>query len=259
MDSDLNVLFTPADFAALQRRDLPATICIVFDVLRATSSMLTALANGASRILPVCEISEALQLHSTHPGALLAGERDGTRILAASGAGVDFDLGNSPLEFTPQRVAGREIIMTTTNGTRALRACLGARHILAGTWFNLNALTRRVRSELPARLLLVCAGTYLEAAYEDTLTAGALCDLLWSRFKPDRISDSAHIARRIYLDAASDIEGAVGRHSRNARRLLASPELREDVSFCLRRDTLDATAQMREGAVALDAPFTSPP
>jgi 2-phosphosulfolactate phosphatase len=253
MESHLEVLFTPAECSALPGRVLSGTHSVVFDVLRATSTMMTALANGAARIFPVREISQALRLRTEHPGALLAGERDGVRILSARSGGVDFDLGNSPREFTPERVAGREIIMTTTNGTRALQACLGARHILPGAWLNLGALARRLQIEPAARLLIICAGTYDEAAYEDTLAAGALCDLVWAQFavEPERISDSAHIARQIYLDAASDLEGAMQRHSRNARRLLAMAGLCEDVAFCLRRDTLDLTAELRDGAVTL--------
>jgi 2-phosphosulfolactate phosphatase len=113
METNLEVLFTPAEFSALSGRDLSEVHCIVFDVLRATSTMLTALANGASAIFPVREIPEALKLRAAHPSALLAGERDGVRIRAAQTGGVDFDLGNSPREFTRERVAGREIIMTT--------------------------------------------------------------------------------------------------------------------------------------------------
>jgi 2-phosphosulfolactate phosphatase len=249
MPSNLEVLFTPADFSALPGRDLSATQAVVFDVLRATSTMMTALANGASRIFPVREISEALRLRAERPAALLAGERDGVRILSAQTGGVDFDLGNSPREFTRERVAGREIIMTTTNGTRALQACLGAKSIFPGAWLNLGALAGRLGREPAARLLIVCAGTYEEAAYEDTLAAGALCDLVWARFEPGRVSDSAHVARQIYLDAGSDLAGALKRHSRNARRLLASAALRDDVPFCLRRNALDLTAELRDGAV----------
>jgi 2-phosphosulfolactate phosphatase len=253
MASPLEVLFTPAEFSALPSRDLSGTHCVVFDVLRATSTMLTALANGAARIFPVCEISEALLMRAEHPGALLAGERDGVRILAAQSDGVDFDLGNSPREFKRERVSGREIIMTTTNGTRALQACVGARRIFPGAWLNLGALAERLRSEQAARVLIVCAGTYDEAAYEDTLAAGALCDLIWSQFEaePRGISDSAHIARQIYLDAGSDVAGAMKRHSRNARRLLSIPDLRDDVPFCLRRDVLELAAELRDGAVAV--------
>jgi 2-phosphosulfolactate phosphatase len=253
MASPLEVLFTPAEFSALPGRDLSGTHCVVFDVLRATSTMLTALANGAARIFPVCEISEALRLRADHPAALLAGERDGVRILAAQSGGVDFDLGNSPREFSPERVAGREIIMTTTNGTRALQACFGARRIFPGAWLNLGALVGRLRSERATRLLIICAGTFDEAAYEDTLAAGALCDLIWAQFEaePRRISDSAHMARQIYLDARCDLPGAMQRHSRNAQRLLSIAELRDDVAFCLRCDVLQLTAELRDGAVAL--------
>ena len=252
METNLEVLFTPADYSLLPARDLSAIHCVVFDVLRATSTMLTALAAGAHRIFPVCEISEALRLRADHPSALLAGERDGMRILSASSGGVDFDLGNSPREFTRERVAGREIIMTTTNGTRALQACVGGRRIFAGAWLNLGALAARIRGEQAVDLLIICAGTYDQAAYEDTLAAGALCDLLWPQFEPGRISDSAHIARQLYLDAGSDFDGALRRHSRNARRLLAGAELRDDVAFCLRRDALDLTPELRDGAVALE-------
>jgi 2-phosphosulfolactate phosphatase len=251
MASNLEVLFAPAEFSALPGRDLSNTCCVVLDVLRATSTMLTALANGASKIFPVREIPDALRLAASHPAALLAGERDGLRILSAQSGGVDFDLGNSPREFTPERVAGREIIMTTTNGTRALQACRGAARVFPGAWLNLGALARRIRGEPFARLLVICAGTIEEAAYEDTLAAGALCDLLWPRFRPQEISDSAHIARQIYLDARADLEQAMQLHSRNARRLLAIPELRGDVAFCLRRDALDLTAELRDAAVAL--------
>jgi 2-phosphosulfolactate phosphatase len=220
-------------------------------VLRATSTIMTALANGAARILPVSDISDALRLRAEHPTALLAGERHGVRIVSEQSGGVDFDLGNSPREFTLERVAGRDIIITTTNGTRALQSCCGTRLVLAGAWLNLTALAKRLRSEQAGRLVIVCAGTYEEAAYEDILAAGALSDLLWEQFEPEQISDSAHIARQIYLVAQSDVPGALQRHSRNARRLLSNPELREDVAFCFRRDALDLTAEMRDGAVVL--------
>ena len=251
METHLEVLFTPADFSMLARSDLSAIHCVVFDVLRATTTMMTALANGATRIFPVREISEALELRAAHPSALLAGERDGVRILSASSSGVDFDLGNSPREFTRDRVSGREIIMTTTNGTRALQACAGAKRIFPGAWLNLGALAKRLSSESSGNLLIICAGTYKEAAYEDTLAAGALCDLLWRQFAPGLIADSAHIARQIYLDAGNDFVSALQRHSRNARRLLASPELRDDVASCMRRDAFDLIAEMRGGVVTI--------
>src|SRR5436853_2443392 len=129
-----DVLFSPAEFNALPQRDLSHTVCVVFDILRATTSMVTALGNGAREILPVSEISQALALRDQHPRALLAGERDGLRIRAAQTGSIDFDLGNSPREFTADVVRDRSIIMTTTNGTRALNACAGARQILIGSF-----------------------------------------------------------------------------------------------------------------------------
>lgn len=248
MDANLEVLFTPAEFSALRPQDLSDTVCVVFDVLRATSSMITALAAGAARIFPVKEIAEAVALRGRHPGALLAGERDGVLIRAAQTGGVDFDLGNSPREFTSTRVTGREIIMTTTNGTRALQSCAGAKHILAAAVLNVGAVADWIKREKPARLLVICAGTFEEAAYEDTWAAGALCDLIWTQFEGAAVADSAQIAREIYLKTAGDPMSAL-QHSRNARRLLANAELRDDVAFCWQRDSQKVVGEMRHGAV----------
>jgi 2-phosphosulfolactate phosphatase len=245
----LDVLFTPADFAVLEARDLSESVCIVFDVLRATSSMVTALANGAAAIIPVAEISEALALRRANPNILLAGERDGVRILGNLTGSVPFDLGNSPREFTAEKVRRHAIAMTTTNGTRALRACAHAWSILIGSFLNLGATGRLLQQERPTELLLVCGGTFEQAAYEDVLGAGALCDLLWSNFDADAISDSAQIARRLYLLEQPDLMGAMSR-SRNARRLLANPELADDVAFCLQRDQYGLIAELgSDGAV----------
>jgi 2-phosphosulfolactate phosphatase len=175
----LEVLFTPADFAALDRRNLDRTLAVVFDVFRASSSMITALAHGATAVIPVGEIAEALEQRRRDPRVLLAGERDGLLIRAELTGGTDFDLGNSPLEFTPEKVAGRTIVMTTTNGTRALRACAHARTVLVSSFLNLKATAARVARERPENLLLICSGTFEQTAYEDVLGAGALCDALW--------------------------------------------------------------------------------
>ena len=248
MVTNLEVLFSPAEFSALTPAALTGTDCVVFDVLRATSSMTTALGNGATRIYPVKEIPEAIQLRQRHSAALLAGERHGVRILAAQTGGVDFDLGNSPREFTASRVAGKEIIMTTTNGTRALQSCLGARHILAASILNLGAVGRWIAAHEPERLLVVCAGTFEEMAYEDTWAAGALCDLIWTQFGGGAVADSAQIAREIYRATHMDPKAA-WQFSRNARRLLSNPELTDDVTFSWRRDAVDLVAEMRGGAV----------
>jgi phosphosulfolactate phosphohydrolase-like enzyme len=101
----------------------------------------------------------------------------------------------------------------------------------------------------PERLLLVCSGTFEEAAYEDVLGAGALCDLLWPSYGAGVMSDSAQIARRLFLLEATDLSTAVAR-SRNGRRLLVHQELREDVPFCLQRDLFNLVAELgKDGAV----------
>jgi 2-phosphosulfolactate phosphatase len=247
--TSLEVLFSPAEFALLPKRDLSDASCVVFDVLRATTTMVTALANGAKGIFPVDEISEALAIRQREPEALLAGERDGLRIGPELTGGVAFDLGNSPREFTSRLVTGKTIVMTTTNGTRALCACRGASQVLLGSFLNLRAIANTVASLESARLLIVCSGTFDQAAYEDVLGGGALCDLLWGRFQSGVLADSAQIARELYLRTGGDLLTAMS-HSRNARRLLTRPELREDVAFCLRRDVQPLVASLcKDGVV----------
>jgi 2-phosphosulfolactate phosphatase len=248
MPSSLEVLFSPAEFMALESRDLSSTVCVVFDVLRATSSMMTALANGARSVVPVAEISEALELRNRQEDVLLAGERDGLRIRAWQTGGIDFDLGNSPREFTPDVVAGKTIVMTTTNGTRALRACAPARAVLIGTFLGLRALADWIEESTPDNLLLVCAGTFEQAGYEDVLAAGALCDLVWALFQSGLVADSTLMARQLYLQAASDLLSAV-KSSRNGQRLLSRPELREDVPFCVAQDRFKFVARMTAAGV----------
>jgi len=241
--TSLEVSFTPADFAALEGRDLSEVVCVVFDVLRATSSMITALANGAQVIFPVAEIAEAIAMRNRHPDLLLAGERDGIRILSDLTGSIPFELGNSPREFTAQAVHGRAIAMTTTNGTRALRACHRAWSILVGSFLNLSSTAELLRKEPPRHLLLVCSGTFEQLALEDVLGAGALCDLLWDNYTDGDIADSAEVARRLFQVEQMDLLAAVAR-SRNGSRLLANPDLSADVSFCLRRDHFNLVAEL---------------
>lgn len=245
----LEVIFTPAEFAALSRRDLSATTCVVFDVLRATSTMLQALANGAAAIHPASSITEALARREERPELLLAGEREGLRIHSGLTGGVEFDFGNSPREFTADRVAGREIVMTTTNGTRALRSCRHAQTVLVASFANLAATADWLGKNPPGHLLLICSGTGEHASYEDTLGAGALADRIWPLAAEAKIDDAAQIARNIFRSADGDLAGAV-RHARNGRRLLALPELAEDVAICLAPDRFDFVARLgTDGAV----------
>jgi 2-phosphosulfolactate phosphatase len=246
----LEALFTPADFEALKSSDLKGKVCVVFDVLRATSSMVAALCHGAVGIRPAATIPEALRLRELHPGCLLAGERDGVRIRSNLTGSVDFELGNSPREFTASAVKGGSIVMTTTNGTRALRACGGASATLICCFLNLRATADYLAKLDPQDLILVCSGTGEQAAYEDVLGAGALADSLWTQRSRGAIADSAFLARRLFQLEEPDLPAAFAQSS-NGRRLLALPELREDVALCAERDRFPVVAGMtNDGIVA---------
>jgi 2-phosphosulfolactate phosphatase len=234
----IEVILTPAELPALAERDLGGTACVVFDVLRATSTIVTALANGASAIIPVSEISEAMDIGKKRPEVLLGGERNGVKIRTAEG---EFDFGNSPREYTAEKVRGKTIVSTTTNGTRALRACVHAKAVLGGSFLNLGATAKFLREQNFENVLLVCAGTRENTALEDVLAAGALGEILGAA----ELSDSAQIALAVFGQAKGDLAGAVSK-SENAMRLLAIPDLREDVEFCLQRDIFDFVAA-REG------------
>ena len=242
----LEAILTPAELPSLAGRDLRQTACVVFDILRATSTFVTGLHHGAREIIPASEIAEAVALRQKRPDALLAGERDGLRIQAAQSGGIDFDLGNSPREFTPEKIQGQTIISTTTNGTRALRACASAQTVLAASFLNLSATAEFLQRTAFAEVLLVCAGTGDGAALEDILAAGALANQLSGQHPSPAISDAAEITRQTFLQAKNDWK-MVFSSSQNARRLLAIPALSEDVAFCRQEDVFDVVAEMQAG------------
>lgn len=240
---NIETLLSPADYRARRVAGFAGATCVVFDVLRATSVIVTGIANGAAGFIPVEEIEQALEQRDKNPSALLAGERDGLRITSTVTGGIEFDLGNSPREFTEDRVAGKLVITTTTNGTRALMACETADVVVVGSFLNVKAIASWIRERNPGKLVLVCAGTGDAVALEDMLCAGALCDLLSETIKPCVVEDSAEAARRTYLQAQHDLMAAVSR-SKNGSRLLANSDLRRDVEFCLRRDVMDVVPVM---------------
>lgn len=239
---NLETILSPLELPALAQRDLRGTACVVFDILRATSTFVTALHHGAKEIIPVSEIADAVAQRHANPQFLLAGERDGVRIRAAQSGGVDFDFGNSPREFTPKKVRSQTIVSTTTNGTRALRACAGAKCVLAGSFLNLAATVAFLRQNKFAEVLLVCAGTGDEVADEDVLAAGALIELLAARAdaRPTLASES-QVALGKFLAAKTNLLAAMSR-AKNGRRLLAIPELRDDVAFCAQTDVFPLVA-----------------
>lgn len=248
---NIEVLFTPAEFALLPQRDLSRAVCVVFDILRATSTIVTALAHGAKAIVPVAEISEAIAWRGRQPEVLLAGERGGLRISAAQAGGVEFDLSNSPREYTRMAVSGKTIVTTTTNGTRALRACAGARGVLVGSFLNLMASVHELVKLSPDEVVVVCSGTHEELAFEDVLAAGAFCGLVAAVDGRVTEADSAQLAREVYLRHEQDLLGAM-QLSTNGLRLLSIPQLSEDVPYCLQREIYDFAAPLgADGLVRL--------
>ncbi|HSY17668.1 MAG TPA: 2-phosphosulfolactate phosphatase [Candidatus Acidoferrales bacterium] len=246
----IETILTPAELPTLAGRDLRATACVVFDILRATSTFVTALHNGAQKIIPVSEIPEAVALRQKRPEVLLAGERDGIRIRAAQTGGVDFDFGNSPREFTPDKVRGQTIVSTTTNGTRALRACLGAKCVLAASFLNLTATAKFLHEGKFKEVLLVCAGTGESAATEDILAAGAITELLsaYASTRPDT-TNNTFAAKTAFFIERERLPDAL-RSSQNGRRLSANPDLCDDVAFCAQRDIFNLVAMMgADGAI----------
>lgn len=241
MSVKVEACLSPADYQARAATGFGDAVCVVFDVLRATSVMVAGLANGAAGFVPAAQISEALALRVRHPDALLAGERDGLRITAQQSGGVEFDLGNSPREYTREQVAGRTIISTTTNGTRAMRACATAHRVAVGSFLNLSATADWLARQSTERVILICAGTAEFPALEDILGAGALCELFLGRCSGAELLDSAETASRVWFEARLDLLGAM-RVSQNGRRLMANAELRPDVEFCSRQDSHELIA-----------------
>lgn len=228
----IDAVLSPPEIDLLPQRDLGNTTCVIFDVLRATSSMITALGNGAKEIYPVRTIEEALALKAKLPGALLGGERHGDLI-------EGFDLGNSPLEYRASKAA--RIITTTTNGTVALRACEHAREVLAGALLNMDALRVYLQQRAPENLLLVCAGTFRELALEDVLAAGMLCQ------SDAELTDAARVARSVFGQHRHHILQSL-RESRNGRVLLAK-DRDEELRWCAQLSLYDAVGVMKNGVI----------
>ncbi|MBC3541247.1 2-phosphosulfolactate phosphatase [Rufibacter sediminis] len=216
----IDVCFSPA---LLPLYDLTGKIAVAVDVLRATSGMVTALANGVTHIAPVSELDACLAYRDQ--GYLVAAERDGIK---AEG----FDLGNSPFHYLDEDHSGRFLAITTTNGTQAIRQSRSADEVLIGAFLNVGAVADYVR-RAGKDVVVVCAGWKGLFNLEDTLFAGALADRLQGDF--DLNNDATLAAFHLYQTAKADKLAFLSKSSHVQR--LERLHILKDIEFCLQEDT----------------------
>ena len=223
----VEVAFTPAE---LPKGGAAGRTVVVIDVLRATSTIVQALVSGARRVIPVASVEEAVRKAEElgRADVRLCGERD---VLPIRG----FDLGNSPEDFTPERVSGYTLVMSTTNGTRALLAATGCEQCLVGALLNAVAVAGRLAAEGRDAVLL-CAGREGRFAYEDAYCAGVLLRALRQTQPGVSIDDAGRAALRL-AGRAADPLGALQRTA--AARRIKEQGLARDVPFCARIDVYD--------------------
>ena len=234
LNSFVDVALCPSEIHRFESIDLTETTAVVFDVLRATSTMITGLQHGVERFFPVETVEAARARKVLDPNLLLAGERGGLPL-------EGFDLGNSPAEF--KEIAGKNVVLTTTNGTVALQRVRRAKRVYVGALLNLDALAQVLEDENSTDLLLVCAGTGEEFAIEDAIAAGGLVE----RLSDKSLSDAALLVKSLYRAASSDL-GSYLRQSRNGRALAGIGKTR-DVEECARVAVSKTVGIMQDDAV----------
>jgi 2-phosphosulfolactate phosphatase len=234
-------------------------IAVVIDVLRASTTIVTALAHGAAVVLPrrsVAEAQAAAAARATtaaRAGAVLGGERGGVRI-------AGFDLGNSPAEYTADRVAGRPVVITTTNGTAALAACHEAAAVVVGAIVNRTAVAVTARRLAAARgcdaIHLVCAGTDGHVTEEDVLAAGAILEAAGCDERLDEAAEAARERFRAVAAAGRDgLEQRIATAFRTARggANLIALGMESDLALAAAIDSLAVVPWLDRQAEALVA------
>ena len=223
----IDVYYTPLGLVA---GDLAGRGVIVIDALRATTTVITALANGAKAVIPAATSEEAVRLASNleKDGVVLAGERKSVKI-------AGFALGNSPREMTPAAVAGKTIVLATTNGTPALVAAQGGDPVLVGAPANFKALAEGARGLLAQRgdLVIMCAGREKQFALEDAYTAGRLVKAIRKGIRKLALNDAARGAVALVAEFDGWTEAL---EASEAAHQLADADLADDVGFAARPD-----------------------
>src|SRR5450755_5187741 len=217
-------LFTSMSPALLHLYDASQATVGIIDVLRATSTIATALYNGARHIVPVDSVAKCIEL-GRQINCVTAGERDGK---IAEG----LSHGNSPFEYSREFINGKILVLTTTNGTRLLHMALdkGAREIVTGSFANLDAVTDYLIKQ-KNNAILACAAWKDRINIEDTLFAGAVIERVREHFSIE--CDASHIAATLYSKASGDLFGFMNNNNASHYKRLMSYGLEKDIRYCL--------------------------
>ena len=228
----LEVCLTPD---LLQYYPPEGKVVVVIDIFRATTTMVSALANGVQSITPVATLEECTALQQK--GYLTAAERGGEKP-------EGFDLGNSPLSHIEQGFSGRQLAMTTSNGTLAITRSKTAGEIIIGAFINISAVVQYLKVQ-DKDILLLCAGWKGRVNMEDSLYAGALAHALAS--ETEMTNDSAVMVQSMYQTHAADLEGFLkdGLHFNRLLRLGRA----EDIAFCLKKDVYNLVPVYNNGVL----------
>lgn len=192
----IEVCFTPEN---INYYDIKNSHVVVVDILRATSAICTAFANGVKAIIPVPTEEKAIE--AKRNGYMVAAERDGIKLEFA-------DFGNSPFNFTSERVGGKEVAYSTTNGTNAIVKASGGLSVVIGSFINLSAVAQWLNKQEKGDVLILCAGWKGKFCLEDSLFAGALSEILLENGKQfHTICDSARASLHLWNIAKHDLLG----------------------------------------------------
>ena len=210
-------------------------IVVVVDILRATSSICTAFHNGVKRLIPVSTVEEARA--KKEEGYIVASERDGYVL--------DFaDFGNSPFNFTAEKVRDKEIVYSTTNGTRCIHMSSHSKAVVVGSFLNLTALSNWL-IEQDAPVLIFCASWKDRFSLEDTVFAGALAERLLASDRFETICDAVTASLDLWSLARTDLNGYIGKAAQKAR--LAAKGLDDCIEFCLQADFTTVIPVLSDG------------
>ncbi len=212
----------------IHQHELQSKLVVVIDIFRATSCMVTGLSSGVKAIYPVETVEECLKLGAK--GMIMAGERGGQKL-------ADFDIGNSPYEYMQDSVKGKDVAVSTTNGTLTLKKSMDAKEILVASFLNITS-TAKYLKEQKLDAVLHCAGWKGTPNVEDTLFAGALLNELDVALT----GDSALLAHHFYKCNKQDLL-AVAQSSGHAHRLAAFG-VTKDIEFCVTRDVYDGVIKL---------------